>query len=196
MRKSLTARERRLIIKHEGAPLNTTALALRDDINQALSGTYVQTITIRGNTLTLTTMESIRATSLNSGVGTFLHLIPGTTTVCLDTPTTQLLVHGIPTDNTLATIATELTTFNTGLALTEQPRWLTSDAARDSKSASTVVITVTGARAPDFVGKRLAAFSSTFRMERLLRFNSLTQCSNCHGFCHHSTKCTGLVSCR
>src|SRR5438445_13664098 len=84
-------------------------------------------------------------------------LIPGTTTVCLDTPTTQLLVHGIPTDNSLATIATELTTFNTGLALTEEPRWLTSDAARSSKSASTVVITVTGARAPDFVGKRLAA---------------------------------------
>ena len=112
-KKGLTARERRLIIKREGAPLNTTALALRDDINQVLSGKYIQTVSIRGNTLTLTTMESIRATSLNSKVGTFLHLIPGTTTVQLDTPTTQLLVHGIPTNNSLAAIATELTTFNT-----------------------------------------------------------------------------------
>src|SRR5207237_7217746 len=75
IRKGLTARERRLIIKREGAPLNTTALALRDDINQALSGTYVQTVTISENNLTITTIESILTTSLNSNISTFLHLI-------------------------------------------------------------------------------------------------------------------------
>ena len=77
LKQGLTARECRLIIKREGEPLPTSALDLRDDINLALAATYVQTVSIRGNTVTLTTMESIKATSLNSKVGSFLHLIPG-----------------------------------------------------------------------------------------------------------------------
>ena len=195
-KKGLTARERRLVIKREGEPLNTNALDLRDDINQALAATYVQTVSLRGNTITLTTMESVKAASLNSKVGTFLHLIPGTISVHLDAPVSHILVHGIPTSRTLAEIANELTTYNTGLSLTEQPRWLTTDDARAGKTASTVVINITGPRAADYVGKRLAAFSTTYRTERRLSFNSHTQCSNCHGYGHHNNKCTNPASCR
>ena len=107
-KKGITARERRLIIKREGGPLATTALDLRNDINHALAGTYLQTVSINGNTVTLNTMENVRATALNGKIGTFLHLIPGTVSVQLDAPTTQLLVHGIPTGETLDVIATEL----------------------------------------------------------------------------------------
>jgi len=195
-RKGIIARERRLIVKREGGPLNKTELELRNEINTALSGTYIQTVSVKGNTITINTMESIRATSLNSKVGTFLHLIPGTVSVHLDTPVTQLLVHGLPTSSSLDAIATELTTFNTGLALTGQPRWLTMDESRVGKAASTIVIAITGLRAPDFVGRRLAAFSSTYRTERRLCFNSNTQCSNCHGFAHHNNRCNNSASCR
>jgi len=152
LKKGLTARERRLVIKRKGEPLPTSALDLRDDINLALAATYVQSVSIRGNTVTLTTMESIKATSLNSKVGLFLHLIPGTVSVLLDTPVSHVLVHGIPTSKSLVEIAAELTTFNTGLSLTGQPGWLTTDDARGGKSASTVVITITGPRASDYVG--------------------------------------------
>ena len=106
LKKGLTARERRLVVKREGGPLPTTALDLRDDINLVLAATYVQTVSLRGNTVTLTTMESIKATLLNSKVGTFLHLIPGTISVHLDTLVSHLLVHGIPTSKSLAEIAT------------------------------------------------------------------------------------------
>ena len=102
--KGLTPSERRLVVKREGGPLPTTALDLRDDINLALAATYVQTVPLRGNTVTLTTIESVRATSLNSKVGTFLHLIPGTVSVHLDTPVSHVLVHGIPTLKSLAPI--------------------------------------------------------------------------------------------
>ena len=196
LKKGITARERHLIIKREGGPLATTALDLRNDINHALAGTYLQTVSISGNTVTLNTMENVKATTINGKIGTFLHLIPGTVSVHLDAPTTQLLVHGIPTGETLDTIATELTTFNTGLALTRQPRWLTSDDARIGKSASSIVVTITGPKAPEFVGKRLAAFSTTFRTERRLRFTSSTQCSNCQKFGHHNNKCKALSYCR
>jgi len=141
-------------------------------------------------------MESIKATSLNSKVRTFFHLIPGMVSVHLDTPVSHVLVHGIPTSKSLAEIATELTTFNTGLSLTGQPRWLTTDDARAGKSAFTVVISITGPRASDYVGKRLAAFSSTYRTKRRLRFNSRTQCSNFHGYGHYNNRCTNLASCR
>ena len=129
LKKGLTTRERRLIVKREGGPLPTTALDLRDDINLALVATYVQTVFLRGNTVTLTTMESVKATSLNMKVGTFLHLIPGTVSVDLDTHVSHILVHGIPTSKSLAEIANELTTFHSGLSLTSQPRWLTTDDA-------------------------------------------------------------------
>src|SRR5205807_5151655 len=47
------------------------------------------------------TMDTVNATSLNSKISQFLHLIPGTTTVQLDSPSAQLLVHGIPTSYSL-----------------------------------------------------------------------------------------------
>jgi len=122
LKKGLTARERRPSVKRNGGPLPTTALDLRNNIDLALAATYVQTVPLWGHTVTLTTMESIKATSLNSKVGIFLHLIPGTVSVHLDTPVSHVLVHGIPTSKSLAEIANELITFNTGLSLTNQPR--------------------------------------------------------------------------
>jgi len=74
LKKGLTARERGLIVKREGKRLPTTALDLREDINLALGATYVQTVSLQVNTVTLTTMELIKAISLNSKVGTFLHM--------------------------------------------------------------------------------------------------------------------------
>ncbi|RPA88743.1 hypothetical protein L873DRAFT_1796434 [Choiromyces venosus 120613-1] len=152
-KKGITLRERELVIKRDGSPLTPTAMELRDTINSALSSTYVQTVSLTGGNVTLTAMETVKATSLNSKASAFLHLIPGATTVHLDTPATQLLVHGLPTSHSLATIVTELTTFNSGLALTQQRRWLTSDESRANKSASSIVITITGPKAPLFVGK-------------------------------------------
>jgi len=196
LKKGLTARECRLVVKREGGPLPTTPLDLREDINLAPAATYVQSISLRGNTVTLTTIESIKASSLNSKVGTFLHLMPGTVSVHLDTPRSHVLVHGIPTSKSLAAIASTLTTFNTGLSLTSQPRWLTTDDGMAGKAATTVLISITGPRASNYVGKCLATFSSTYRTEPRLRFNSHIQCSKCRGYGHHSNRCTNPTSCR
>ena len=86
-------------------------------------------------------METVKAASLSNKVSSFLHLIPGTTTVRLNFPTVQILVHGLPTDRSLPDIAQELTTFNTGQELSRPPRWLTPDNHCASKRISTVVFT-------------------------------------------------------
>ncbi|RPA89505.1 hypothetical protein L873DRAFT_1796058 [Choiromyces venosus 120613-1] len=81
----------------------------------------------------------------------------------------------------------DLTTFNSGLALTQQLRWLTSDESCAGKATSTAVITITTPKAPLFVSKQLSAFT-TFGPEHRLHFNAFTQCSNCHHFGHYSNK--------
>src|SRR5437588_7559239 len=142
-------------------------------------------------------MDTVKATSLNSKISQFLQLIPGTTTVHLDSPTAQLLVHNIPTSYSLADIGREFTTFNTGLVLAHQPRWLSTEEKRQGKRASTVVITITGSKAWDFALLPCqSAFSTNYRLERRLHFNSSTQCFNCHQFAHHTLKCTNTSTCR
>jgi hypothetical protein len=191
-------RERRLIIKRDGTPLTTSNIAIRDSINAALQATLIQRVECNvANDLLITTMDNVKATSLNTKISQFLHLVPGTTTVQLDSPSAQLLVHGIPTSYSLADIGKELTTYNTGLALAQQPRWLSTEQQRVGKKASTVVITTTGPKAQEFaLLSRLSAFSSTYRLERRLRFGPHTQCSNCQQFGHHTLKCTKPATCR
>ncbi|RPA90531.1 hypothetical protein L873DRAFT_1795435 [Choiromyces venosus 120613-1] len=155
-KKDINIRERRLIIKRDGSHLTPTAMELRDTINSALSSIYIQTVSLTGGHITLTTMETVKLTSLNSKASAFLHLVPGATTVNLDMPATQLLVHGLPTSHSLTTIATELTTFNSSLVLIQQLRWLTPNASHVGKNVSTIVIIITSPKAPLFVGPSTA----------------------------------------
>jgi hypothetical protein len=122
-KKGLTLRARRLMIKRDGHPLTTFVIAIRNSINAALNATLIQHLECNPeNHLMFTTMDTVKVTSLNSKISQFLHLIPGVTTVHLAFPSAQLLVHGIPTSYALADIGRELTTFDTGLALAQQPR--------------------------------------------------------------------------
>ena len=142
-------------------------------------------------------METVNAASLSNKVSSFLHLIPSITTVRLDFPTMQILVHGLPTNCSLPDMAQELTTFNTGLALSRPPRWLTPDDRRAAKRISTVVLTLTGSRAQDVASPNLlAAFSAKFKLEYHLWFNRYTQCHGCHNFGHHTLRCTNTPRCR
>ena len=94
-----------------------SVLELWDEINQALAGIYLQMVTVKGPAVALITMETIKATMLNSKMGSFLQLIRGTISVHLDTLVTHLLVDRIPTACSINMITVELTRFNTQLAL-------------------------------------------------------------------------------
>ena len=104
--KEITHRERRLLIKRDGTPLTSSTVAIRDSINTALQATLIQRVVCRpDNNLTLIIMETVKVASLSNKVSSFLHLIPGTTTIRLDFLTVQILVHGLPTDRSLPDIA-------------------------------------------------------------------------------------------
>ena len=85
--KTLTHRERHLLIRRDGTPLTSSTVAIRDSINTALQATHIQCLVCQpDNSLTLITMDTVKAASLSNKVSSFLHLIrvPGTTTVRLD----------------------------------------------------------------------------------------------------------------
>jgi hypothetical protein len=119
------------MIKRDGSPLTTSVITIGNSINTALNVTLIQRVECNpANHLMFTTMDTVKETSLNSKISQFLHLIPGVTRVHLDSPSAQLLVHGIPTSYSLTDIGRELNTFNTGLVLVQQPRWLTTEENR------------------------------------------------------------------
>jgi hypothetical protein len=92
-KKGLTLRERRLMIKRDGSPLTTSVIAIRDSINAALNTTLIQRVECNpANHLMFTTINTVKATSLNSKISQLLHLICRVNTVHLDFPSAQLFV--------------------------------------------------------------------------------------------------------
>jgi hypothetical protein len=76
------------MIKRDGSPLTTSVTAIRDSINNGLKATLIQRVECNpANHLMFSTMDTVKATSVNSKISQFLHLIPGITTVHLDSPT-------------------------------------------------------------------------------------------------------------
>jgi hypothetical protein len=117
-KKGPTLRERRLMIKRDGSPLSTSVIAIRNSISTALNATLIQCLECNpANHLMFTTMDTVKATSLNSKISQFHHLIASVTTVHLHSPSTQPPRHGIPSSYYVTDIGRELTTFNTVLAL-------------------------------------------------------------------------------
>jgi hypothetical protein len=162
-KKSPTLREWRIRVKRDSSPLKTSVIAIRDSINTALTANLIRHVECNpAKHPMFTAMDTVKATSLNSKIFQFPHLIPRVTTVHLDFPSTQLLVHGMPTSYSLADIGREPFNFNMGLVLAQQLRWLTTDEKRTDKKASTTVITATSYKAQEVAQQsHFSAFSST-----------------------------------
>jgi hypothetical protein len=66
-------------------------------------------------------LKSVKAAPLNNRASTFSHLIPNTSYIHQNMPTTQQIVHGISTTPILLNIGELLTTFNMELILSKKP---------------------------------------------------------------------------
>jgi hypothetical protein len=106
------------MIKGDSSPLTTSVITIRDSINTALNVILIQQMECNPvKYLTLTTMNTVKITSLNSKIPQSLHLIPRVTRVHLVSLHVYLLVYRMPTSYTLVDIGMEPTYFNTGLSL-------------------------------------------------------------------------------
>ncbi|CUS07140.1 unnamed protein product, partial [Tuber aestivum] len=108
----------------------------------------------------------------------------------------KVIIHGIPTTTTFPTVQAEIEAFNPGTHLPRPPRWLTTEAQRQNKAASAMVLTIAGKDPTDkALSRGLSLFGRKFKVQSYLTFGPDTQCSRCLKFGHHPTQCTKTPHC-
>src|SRR5437879_1705084 len=122
--------------------------------------------------------------------------IPAATGLRKDEIWHKVIIHGIPTTSSFSTVQSEVQDFNPGTHLPRPPRWLTTEAQRYQKSASTMVLTIAGKEAADkAISSGLSLFGKKFKVQKYLTFGPDTQCSKCLAFGHHTTRCANHTHC-
>lgn len=110
---------------------------------------------------------------------------------------TKFLLHGIPLNTPMATIATSIQTNYPFLKLGQTPRWLCTEEQRNKpgkdgrpKQTSTVVIALVGKHTLTSLGTRtLAVCNQSCRLDIYNTYGSTSQCGKCYKFGHIATMC-------
>lgn len=102
----------------------------------------------------------------------------------------KFLLHGVPTDTELETIRTDIETTYPMIRLGQTPRWLTTAAKREGKSASSVVITVVGdLKTADFGTNYLYIRNRDCTLQDYIDYGPTTQCKRCQLYGHPAQMC-------
>src|SRR5437660_2646484 len=200
----LTKRDRTIVIERDGSPLpeSTNTLTIRDAINTAIKKPLIATIEcttnhhvlllIKDNTPASSVLKKQRSVIEEAIRAT----IPAATGLRKDEIWHKVILHGIPTTTTFNTVQSEVEEFNPGTHLPRPPRWLTTDAQRQDKAASAMVLTIAGKDSTEkALSRGLSLFGKKFKVQRYLSFGPDSQCTKCLAFGHHSSQCTGTHHC-
>jgi hypothetical protein len=200
----LTKRDRTIVIERDGTALpdNTNNLTIRNAINSAIKKPLIATIEFTTNhNIRLVTRDNTPATSVlkshRSAIEEAIRAtIPAATGLRKDEIWHKVIIHGIPTTSSFSTVQSEVQDFNPGIHLPRPPRWLTTEAQRTKKAASTMVLTIAGKEAADkAIASGLSLFGKKFKVQKYLTFGPDTQCSKCLAFGHHTTRCVNNTHC-
>src|SRR5207302_8539315 len=153
----LTKRDRTIVIERDGSPLadTTNTLTIRDAINTAIKKPLIATIEFTTNHhVLLLTKDNTPASSVLKNHRSVIEeairaTIPAATGLRKDEIWHKVILHGSPTTTTLNTVQSKIEEFNPGTHLPRPPRWLTTDAQRQDKAASAMVLTIAGKDATD-----------------------------------------------
>lgn len=148
----LTKRDRTIVIERDGTSLpdDTNALTIRDALNAAIKKPLIATIEFTTNHhVLLLTKDNTPATSVlkshRSAIEEAIRAtIPAAIGLRKDEIWHKVILHGIPTTATFATVQSEVEEFNPGIQLPRPPRWLTTEVQRQHKAASAMVLTIAG----------------------------------------------------
>jgi hypothetical protein len=124
------------------------------------------------------------------------------TTVSKQETWTKLIVHGVDltqfpdTDTGMADLKLELETYNDGLRLATNPRYLTRPDKRINKEHSSCVIALKDKeKSKVFLKHGLTIFGQHRKTAEYFSARPTDQCSKCQGFGHHWQRCTGIQKC-
>jgi hypothetical protein len=200
-------RARRLIIKTSMEFLNKLdSMKLRNHINDSfyqngypelVVATIVRSLT--NLSLVITTMDNYSSSFLLEHQDLWDKFIPHTS-IHQDLAWTKLIVHTVPTrpflvDKGENLIKSEIETFNPHLRLMRNPRWLSSEEARNQKTHSSILIHLEN---PDMAQKairsRIVLAGVICRTQTFMPKD--TQCDKCQGFGHRRSYCRNQTRCR
>jgi hypothetical protein len=200
----LTKRDRTIVIERDGTALpdDTNHLHIRDAVNTAIKKQLISTIEFTPNHhVLLITKDNTPASTVLKNHRFVIEeairaTIPAASGLRKDEVWHKVIIHGIPTTTTFPTVQAETEAFNPGTHLPRPPRWLTTEAQRQNKAASAMVLTIAGKDPTDkALSRGLSLFGRKFKVQRYLTFGPDTQCSRCLKFGHHPTQCTKTQHC-
>src|SRR5205807_9142177 len=147
----LTKRDHTMVIERDGSPLpeSTNTLTIRDAINTAIKKPLIAMIEFTTNDhVLLLTKDNIPASSVLKNHRLIIEeairaTIPAAIGLRKDEIWHKVILHSIPTTTTFNTVQSEVEEFNPGSHLPRPPRWLTTEAQRQDKAASAMVLTKT-----------------------------------------------------
>jgi hypothetical protein len=113
----------------------------------------------------------------------------------------KVAVHNIPTTYTtnesLAVLKHEISTFNKGLNVVGNPYWLTKEDRRREQETGTVCIAfATEREAQQAIRNKLYLLGISARAEKLHSTPASTQCQRCQRFGHSEARCSSSYVCK
>src|SRR5207302_6075804 len=128
----------------------TNALTIHDAINTAIKKPLIVMIEFTTNHhVLLLTKDNTPASSVLKNYRSVIEeairaIIPAATGLRKDEIWHKVILHSIPTTTTFNTVQSEIEEFNPGTHFPRPPRWLTTEAQRQDKAASAMLLTTAG----------------------------------------------------
>jgi hypothetical protein len=108
----------------------------------------------------------------------------------------QFLLHGVPTHLSLPEISDSISTNYPQLVQGQTPRWLTTAERRESKTNSTIVMTLTGNVKKASIGRQnLIVCNRECQLDDYIAYGRSTQCHNCQTYGHPAALCRNNPCC-
>jgi hypothetical protein len=146
----------------------------------------------RTNALVLTAGPHSRGRDYEPFLGILCNaLAPFTVSAHVSQQWTRYVVNGIPTNATPEDAREELEMLYPAAKLAKTPRWLTTAENRQSKAASSMVITLVGRTKLT----KMLLFNRECDVREYIPFRDTTQCSRCQLFGHPAALCKAAPAC-
>jgi hypothetical protein len=104
---------------------------------------------------------------------------------------THFVLKRVSTDASMEDVQREMGTIYPSIRLGSSPRWLTTPEQRQGKTASSMVITVTGQHTIKSIGRsRLYLFNNRCNLKEYITFSPRTRCGKCQLYGHPTSMCS------
>ena len=205
--KTISYRDRRLVMKPKTIPTAINAIEMRNKINNALKTAKIDNLLVATVAISQSGASIVFTTSEGTAEDLLKHqhvwsLLFDFTEIKKDEKWYKIVAHGIPTaffniKEGMQLVKDEVETFNKDIKLAMLPHWLTSEEARQGKQHGSIVLTVkTNQEVQNALRNRLIIAGTSVRTAVYTTCKPTDQCRKCQKFGHLQTTCKNKDTCQ